>query len=371
MKPRITFIYNKKTTSLDVRIKIVTSPPIPPGVYSTGIRVATNMFDQEKQICGDISVQAYMNLTRDKLESMFRPGMLPEQMWANYIAAATGTSQTIEDAFNYYIASIKMEESTKISILQTKSRTAALLSTSLANLTPAMIRKVLNELKLEASTIHLVYTHLKMVIKRYVRDHNLKEIANIDGIISAPPKGEEAEEGEEEYLTFEEVQKLMALPIEKEKTAYARDLFVLTCFTGMAVADLLQFTTDWVSPDDKWLVYQRQKTRKTKRKCRVPIMPITRELIYKHKWPIKIAKRTIEWNCARLSKLINKKISTHTGRHSFGVIMLQFGFSMESVCKMMGHASILTTERIYAKVTKEKIEAEMMNIPKQMNAAFT
>lgn len=367
MKPRITFHYNKKTTSLDVRIKINS---IPPGLYSTGISISARSFDQEKQICGDPSVQVYMNITRDTLEKMFRPGMTPEQMWANYTATATGVNQTIEDAFTYYLTTMKLAPSTKRNFENTKAKIAAggILSTSISAVNAAMVRKFLNTQKGESSTIHLTYIQLKTVIRRYVKDHNLKDIANIDDIIEAPKKAD-AEEGEEEYLTFAEIKELMALELSP-KLAYARDMFVITCFTGMAVIDLIKFTPEWISADGEWIVYLREKTKHTNRKCSVPMMPITRKLIFKYEWPTKLAKRTMQYNCEQLGKLIGRPITTHTGRHSFGSTMLYFGFSMESVCKMMGHASIRTTEQIYAKVSKEKIEREMKSIPQQMNEAF-
>jgi site-specific recombinase XerD len=58
---------------------------------------------------------------------------------------------------------------------------------------------------------------------------------------------------------------------------------------------------------------------------------------------------------------INKRLTTHCGRHSFGTIMLTKGVSIESVSKMLGHTNITTTQ-IYAKVLNQKIFTEVNKV---------
>ena len=58
---------------------------------------------------------------------------------------------------------------------------------------------------------------------------------------------------------------------------------------------------------------------------------------------------------------INKKLTTHCGRHTFGTIMLTKGVSIESVSKMLGHTNITTTQ-IYAKILNEKISVEVNKV---------
>ena len=45
-------------------------------------------------------------------------------------------------------------------------------------------------------------------------------------------------------------------------------------------------------------------------------------------------------------------------RHSFGTLTLEAGVSIESIAKMMGHASITSTQ-IYAQITDSKIAEDM------------
>ena len=48
----------------------------------------------------------------------------------------------------------------------------------------------------------------------------------------------------------------------------------------------------------------------------------------------------------------------HVARHSFGTLALGAGIPMESIAKMMGHASISSTQ-IYAQITDPKIARNM------------
>ncbi|NDW08446.1 hypothetical protein D0T56_02060 [Dysgonomonas sp. 520] len=64
---------------------------------------------------------------------------------------------------------------------------------------------------------------------------------------------------------------------------------------------------------------------------------------------------------------INKRLTTHCGRHSFGTIMLTKGVSIESVSKMLGHTNITTTQ-IYAKVLNQKIFTEVNKVRGELDS---
>lgn len=370
MKPKIEFIFNKKTSCLDIRIKIY---KIPPGLYSTGISVKKDLFDAEKQICGDVSVQAYMTSTKEIIERTYRPGHLPDQLWAEY-KAAIRPAPTLGEAFNYYIDVMELAPATKQSIISVrmKAEEATIINCTLDSINPAMVRLFFNGIKAGKGSKKTWFTIFKSVITRYINDHNLNIRLNIDGIVASPPK-KDAEEQEAEYLTFEEVKNLLAMELKDPKMIYFRDIFVIMCFTGLSVGDIIRFTPEsMISADGKWIRYKRIKTIKKGRTCQIPMLPITKSLIYKYEWPTKLPKRTIQWYCKdKLTPLLGRRITPHTARHTFGGIMLFFGFSMESVREMMGHSSVAITEQIYAKVSKEKIEREMKEIPEQMNKMLT
>ena len=55
---------------------------------------------------------------------------------------------------------------------------------------------------------------------------------------------------------------------------------------------------------------------------------------------------------------IKERLSFHMARHTFGTMSLSAGIPIESIAKMMGHASISSTQ-IYAQVTDKKISEDM------------
>ena len=55
---------------------------------------------------------------------------------------------------------------------------------------------------------------------------------------------------------------------------------------------------------------------------------------------------------------IKERLSFHMARHTFGTMTLNAGIPIESIAKMMGHASISSTQ-IYAQVTDKKISEDM------------
>ena len=55
---------------------------------------------------------------------------------------------------------------------------------------------------------------------------------------------------------------------------------------------------------------------------------------------------------------IRERLSYHMARHTFGTMSLSAGIPIESIAKMMGHASIASTQT-YAQVTDNKISEDM------------
>ena len=61
-----------------------------------------------------------------------------------------------------------------------------------------------------------------------------------------------------------------------------------------------------------------------------------------------------------LGVIIGRKenLSYHQARHSFGSFLISEGICTESIAKMMGHASITSTQT-YAKIAEKKIAEDM------------
>ena len=59
---------------------------------------------------------------------------------------------------------------------------------------------------------------------------------------------------------------------------------------------------------------------------------------------------------ARLYLGITTSLSIHVARHSFAVRAINKGISVYLISKLLGHTSILSTEKTYARFIKEKVD---------------
>ena len=164
----------------------------------------------------------------------------------------------------------------------------------------------------------------------------------------------------------------------------ARLMFIFSCFTGLAIADMetLQYKHIQTAADGQ--KYIRKERQKTKVEFVVPLHPIA-ETIISHCRKANHNDLTTGQDEQTMkekgdgfvfhpdssrsvmnSKLyivgkacgISQRLSFHMARHTFGTMSLSAGIPIESIAKMMGHASISSTQ-IYAQVTDCKISEDM------------
>nr|WP_314500434.1 site-specific integrase [uncultured Prevotella sp.] len=182
------------------------------------------------------------------------------------------------------------------------------------------------------------------------------------------------------FLQKTDVAKLMAMKVNDEEIEQARRMFVFACFTGLAIADMehLKYRHIQMSADGQ--KYIRKERQKTKMEFIVPLHPIAEAIINqcKKEQPSMKEMQTMKgkgddfiFHCAcsrsvmsaKLSIVgkacgIRERLSYHMARHTFGTMSLSAGIPIESIAKMMGHASISSTQ-IYAQVTDNKISEDM------------
>ncbi|RZK26202.1 MAG: site-specific integrase [Flavobacterium sp.] len=185
-----------------------------------------------------------------------------------------------------------------------------------------------------------------------------------------------------EALEMEELDRIKDLYLEHDGHAIVRDMYLFCSYTGLSYSDLLNFNHSHIVKDadgELWLEMTREKTRNfTEKKFFVLLLPEAIDLIDKYKYhPASINNGTIfpkysNQTVNRYIKLIveqvniNRKVTFHVARHTFATtITLENGVTMESVSKMLGHASIRTTE-IYSKVKKKKVANDMIDLRRKM-----
>ena len=193
----------------------------------------------------------------------------------------------------------------------------------------------------------------------------------------------EKEERKIRFLQKSDVAKLMALKVNDKEAEQARQMFLFSCFTGLAIADMerLKFSHIQTAADGRR--YIRKERQKTKVESVVPLHPIAEEILNRCRENQAVKEEgdalVFPRGCSRSvmnSKLstvglacgIRQRLSFHMARHTFGTLSLSAGIPIESIAKMMGHASISSTQ-IYAQVTDKKISEDMDKLIRKQQAA--
>ena len=159
--------------------------------------------------------------------------------------------------------------------------------------------------------------------------------------------------------------KLQSLTFEPYEVGLetARDLFLFACYTGVAYCDMVALSREHLFIDDEgalWLKFRRQKTNTL---CRVKLLSEAVRLMERYQSeerttlfaPIPYSVYLAQLKALQLRAGISIPLSAHVGRHTFAtLITLERGVPIETVCRMLGHSNIQTTER-YAHVTPKKL----------------
>lgn len=181
-----------------------------------------------------------------------------------------------------------------------------------------------------------------------------------------------------EYLTKEELLKLENLKLSIHRLDFVRDIFLFSCYTGLAYVDVSNLTIENIRKGidgNNWIITQRKKTKVP---SNVPLLPIPEQLIKKYRLsPGKKMENNIFPNLsnqktnAYLKELadlasIDKNLTFHTARHTFATtVTLANGVPIESISSMLGHKNIRTTQ-IYSKVVNEKVGRDMSKLRKKL-----
>ncbi|PIK18505.1 integrase [Prevotella intermedia] len=190
----------------------------------------------------------------------------------------------------------------------------------------------------------------------------------------------EKEEKKIRFLQKSDVMKLMAMRMNDRKAELARLMFVFSCFTGMAIADMETLEYRHIQTAADGQRYIRKERQKTKVEFVVPLHPVAEAIInycmnaqagneeqqtVKEKGDSLVfqphcSRSVMGKNLCIVGKAcgIRQRLSYHVARHTFGTMSLSAGIPIESIAKMMGHASI-SSAQIYAQVTDKKISEDM------------
>jgi site-specific recombinase XerD len=219
---------------------------------------------------------------------------------------------------------------------------------------------------------------------KYIKNfHKIINICLANGWLTKDPFANyksKVKEVTREFLTELEIQSLMEKEFVSERLELVRDIFVFSCFTGLAYIDVKQLTTDNIVlgiDGDKWINKNRQKTDTN---SKIPLLPSAQYIMNKYAdYPVNKNKGTIlpilsnQKMNAYLKEIatvcgINKELTFHIARHTFATtVTLSNGVPIETVSKMLGHTNLKTTQH-YAKILDKKISEDMQILKAKFNS---
>lgn len=218
---------------------------------------------------------------------------------------------------------------------------------------------------------------------KYIKNfHKIINICLANGWLTKDPFANyksKVKEVTREFLTEKEIQSLMEKEFVSERLELVRDIFVFSCFTGLAYIDVKQLSQDNIVlgiDGDKWINKNRQKTDTN---SKIPLLPLAQYIVDKYEnhpvcknkgnlLPI-LSNQKMNAYLKEIATVcgINKELTFHIARHTFATtVTLSNGVPIETVSKMLGHTNLKTTQH-YAKILDKKISEDMQVLKAKFN----
>lgn len=211
------------------------------------------------------------------------------------------------------------------------------------------------ESKLNGESPVNYFKKFKIVLKKATRDKILKFNPANDVTISRN------ESIKKDILNFDEIQ---LLANSQCGNAEVKRAFLFSCFTGLRFCDIIKLKVENINNDI--LIIKQQKTQKT---VTINLNENAKEILN-----FSVAQSGLIFNLpshtACLKNLrtwtkkanINKKVTWHVARHSFGTNLVFYGSDLNSASALLGHSSFTYTQK-YVRVVESLKEKAVNNLP--------
>ncbi|MCF6295996.1 MAG: site-specific integrase [Flavobacteriaceae bacterium] len=190
------------------------------------------------------------------------------------------------------------------------------------------------------------------------------------------------EKRERPYLTDNELSNIETYFLPIARLERVRDLFIFSCYTGIAYIDIMNLTNDNILKGidgNDWIFTNRQKTKSP---VKVPLLAKAQELIHKYQnhpmtlvtetlFPV-ITNEKVNLYLKEIAEAcgLKKNLTFHMARHTFATtVTLSNGVPIETVSKLLGHSKIASTQ-VYARVVERKVSEDMQILRDKMNSSI-
>jgi integrase/recombinase XerD len=189
------------------------------------------------------------------------------------------------------------------------------------------------------------------------------------------------EKRERPNLTANELSNIETYHFQIERLERVRDLFIFSCYTGIAYIDIISLSNDNIHKGidgNDWIFINRQKTKSP---VKVPLLAKAQELIYKYQnhpmtqiketlFPV-ITNEKVNLYLKEIAEAcgLKKNLTFHMARHTFATtVTLSNGVPIETVSKLLGHSKIASTQ-VYARVIERKVSEDMQILKGKMGVS--
>lgn len=170
---------------------------------------------------------------------------------------------------------------------------------------------------------------------------------------------DKAKPKEIKHLTSDQLHKLKSLSLTPGMEL-VRDRFMVQCYTGLSYCDLQSFVPSQRIKFEP-IVHVDGKRGKNGHSYIVPLRDEVLQILLLYPDGFRrISNQKYNTQLKKLGEMANVPfpLTTHVGRKTFAMSMLNQGMSIESVSKMLGHSSIAITQSHYAQVKIDRILSE-------------
>jgi site-specific recombinase XerD len=210
-----------------------------------------------------------------------------------------------------------------------------------------------------------VYNYHKN-LKTYIREAITLELLDRNPYNSF--RLDKGETHDRRYLTPEELKLVENCEIPDPSLSKARDVFVFSCYTGIAPVDLKKF--DFTKIDETNGRYRiRDFRQKTGTIYTITLLNKAMDILSKYDFVLPIInnwKYNFYLKSVGILAGVKKPITGYVARHTFATtITLANGVPIEIVSKMLGHKNIHTTQ-VYAKVLAKNVDDAFDNLERKL-----
>lgn len=355
---------------------------------SSGIFVYPESWDgKSNRIKGRSTEVLQMNLQLDNIKnhiiSIYRSVEFDECLSLDYIKGKyLGKSDemvSLVDLFNAFIAERNKMVGTTITIAPVRKYEVCLkhflhflkdshqrFDLRIKEITPLIINEFDTYLRTIVGHNHNTANKSMKTLKTVISYGNKLGIITIDPFINYKPHSVASKR---KFLTDEELMRIVKKDMPIERLAFIKDIFIFSCFTGLAFIDITMLTHGNIVTINgrKWIMTYRHKTEES---TNILLLDIPQKIIEKYSgvgidsnsnkiFPMLSNQKTNAY-LKEIADLcgIKKNLTFHMARHTFATMSLSKGVPMESVSRMLGHTNIKTTQ-LYARITNKKVEYDM------------